>query len=91
MNLLSHRVVLAEIVQLVNKPQHGDQPLVPDDFSFDGDVLVCKDIPGGLKLTDEAKQLAIATFSYRLLVPFLTRMARLKALRADLVALGVIE
>lgn len=89
MILLSHRLVLAETAQLLRLSE-GDG-LKVDDLSFDGDMLTCKDIPGGLALTDSTMQLSVNEFSAKLLTPWLARMTRLKALRCDLVALGVVH
>ena len=86
MNLLTQRLVLAEAAQLLRE---GDPKLGADDLSFNGDMLVCKGIPGGLVLTDTAKQMSVDEFSRKLLVPFLARMTRLRALQEDLAALGM--
>lgn len=89
MILLSHRLVLAEAAQLLRRSESDG--LSVDDPSFDGDMLRCKGIPGGLQLTETAKQMTVDEFSRKLLEPWFARMTRLKALRADLVALGVVE
>lgn len=92
MNQLTNSVVVREVEFLL-----GDRGLVIDDFEIVlGGVLVCKSLPGngwisgGIRLSDSCSAaMSINEFSNRILAPWMTRMARLKALQEDLKALGV--
>lgn len=85
---LSERVVLREVADLL-----GATPgvVTVDDITVADGHVRCKDIPGGVRLTDSVLQMSLNEFSNRLLVPWLGRMARLRLLREDLKALGVIK
>jgi hypothetical protein len=78
MNALAESMILAE----ANK-------LSPDlVLNFDGEMLVCEHIPGGINFT-RLMDKSLDEISTGILKPWLDRTARLKQLRDDLDALGV--
>lgn len=84
---LSEHVIMREVADLL-----GATPgVMANDISVTDGYVRCKDIPGGIKLTDQVMQMSLNEFSAKLLAPWLGRMGRLKTLREDLKALGVVE
>jgi hypothetical protein len=78
MNALAESMILAE----ANK-------LVPDlVLTFDGEILCCEKIPGGINFT-RLMDKSLDEISSGILKPWLDRTARLKQLRDDLDALGI--
>lgn len=90
---LSHELVLQEAARLLHRSE-GDG-LNTRDLEIDSDILYCKALPrsvGGITLSDAMmKELSPNDFSRTLLVPWLARMSRLKALYLDLRMLGVMN
>lgn len=87
MIFLSERVILREVADVL-----GATPgVAADDITVADSHVRCKDIPGGIRLTDSVLQMSLNEFSNRLLVPWLTKMSRLRSLREDLKALGVVK
>lgn len=85
MIFLFERIILREVADLL-----GATPgVTADDIIVVDGYVRCKDVSGGILLTDQVMQMSIEEFSRKLLVPWLGRMGRLKVLRADLVELGV--
>lgn len=84
---LSEHVIMREVADLLG----ATSGVTVDDIIIADGFVSCKGIPGGIRMTDTVLRMSLDEFSSRLLVPWLTRMARLKLLREDLKALGVIK
>lgn len=92
--IVSHQMVLLEVCALL-QGFIDKSCLEVEDIVIDRDgVLLCRVLPAGGRISGGIRlsgltHLTLDDFSHCYLVPWLARMVRLKALQADLRALGV--